>query len=322
MMSFKNPISPFDSPDPFVTYDAKTGYYYALFTRGYCLEIFRSRHAAHIIIDGDSKVIYTPDGEKHGIWGDIWAPEMHRGSDGGWYIYTSGRILPQDSEKRLFIVRALSDDPFGEWEFAGKPSPDVFSIDPTSYIAKDGTQYVCCSRVAPGVGQVLDIVRMETPTTFSEECATVAKAELAWELVPPYDGHRSIVEGGFFVEHQDRLFLVYSANGCWSDEYALGVLEHTGGAICDAANWKKHGQPLLVKGAGAYGPGHASFFRSPDGQELWCAFHAMKEHNEHVVPAARYLHIQRVDFDESGYLVMGEAKGPFAVQQAPSGECR
>jgi GH43 family beta-xylosidase len=82
-----------------------------------------------------------------------------------------------------------------------------------------------------------------------------------------------------------------------------------GGSLCDAANWKKHEKPLLVHGNGVYGPGHASFFRSPDQTEVWCAYHGMKEHNETVTPASRYFHIQRVDFDDCGYPVMGQPVG-------------
>ena len=92
MKTFKNPVSPFDAPDPFMTFDPVTGYYYALFTRGSKLELFRSRHAGSIVTDGDSRIIYLPNGERDGIWGDIWAPEMHRAPNGKWYIYTSGRI--------------------------------------------------------------------------------------------------------------------------------------------------------------------------------------------------------------------------------------
>ena len=57
MKTFHNPVSPFDAPDPFMTWDPVTGYYYALFTRGSRLELFRSRHAGGIVKDGDSKVI-------------------------------------------------------------------------------------------------------------------------------------------------------------------------------------------------------------------------------------------------------------------------
>jgi len=121
MRSFKNPVSPFSAPDPFMTFDPVTGYYYALFTRGTRLELFRSRHAGDIITDNDSRIIYTPNGDRDGILGDIWAPEMHRAPNGRWYIYTSGRIKPEPSQKRLFIMEGPADDPFeGEWIFRGK----------------------------------------------------------------------------------------------------------------------------------------------------------------------------------------------------------
>lgn len=321
MNTFRNPISPFDAPDPFMTYDPVTGYYYALFTRGTRLELFRSRRAACIVTDGDSRIIYTPNGERDGIWGDIWAPEMHRGSNGKWYIYTSGRMNPEPSQKRIFVMEGPSDDPFeGEWIFRGKPFPETFSIDPTAYTAPDGMQYLCSSRVDPVHGQVLDICDLENPYTCGKHSATIARAELDWELVKPYVGDSAIVEGAFFLERGGRLFIIYSANGCWSDHYCLGVLEHTGGSLCDAANWKKHEKPLLVHGNGLYGPGHASFFASPDGSEIWCAYHGMKEHNEHVTPAPRFFHIQKVDFTEDNYPVMGLPTGYEADLIPPSGE--
>ncbi len=320
MKTFRNPISNFSAPDPFITYDRESGYYYALFTRGKHLEIFRSKHAARVVSDNDSKIIYTPNGAEHGVWGDIWAPEMHMGSDGSWYIYTSTRMRPEPSAKCLFILKAKDKDPFGEWEFITKPTPDVFSIDPTIYTDSDGTQYMCCSRVEEGVGQVLDIIKLASPTEFSGEMATIAKAELDWELVPPYVDKWSIVEGAFFIKNMNRLFIVYSANGCWSDDYCLGILEHTGGKICDKENWIKHPTPILVKGNGVYGPGHASFFYSPDGTELWCAYHGMKEHNENATEAPRYMNIQKVNFDDSGFPYLNIAIGYETDIPYPSGE--
>ena len=132
------------------------------------------------------------------------------------------------------------------------------------------------------------------------------------------EAHR--FEVGFFVEKNDRLYIIYSANGCWSDHYLLGVLEHTGGALCDKNNWIKHESPLLVYGNVVYGPCHASFFYSPDKTELWCAYHGLKKHNENATPDTRYMNVQRVDFDDSGYPVMGKAIGYDADIPCPSGE--
>lgn len=317
---FTNPVSHTQAPDPFMTYDRETGYYYLLYTLGDRLELFRSRQAADITLFGESKVIYRANGPRDGIYGDIWAPEMHKGSDGKWYIYTSGRITEAPGQKRLFIVRALSDDPFGEWEFVRMPTPGIFSIDPTMYTAPDGTQYICYSRVDPTDGQVLEICKMTSPLYCDTRKVTIAKAELDWELDPPTVGNKAIVEGAFFLERNGRLFLIYSANGCWQNKYALGVLEHMGGDLCDAGNWKKHPEPLLTYGNGVYGPGHASFFYSPDGSEVWCAYHGMLASNDSKTPAERYMNLQKVEFDETGYPVMGTPIGYETEMLPPSGE--
>ena len=325
MKTFRNPISAYSAPDPFMTYDPVSGFYYSLFTRGRKLELFRSRHAASICADGDSKVIYEPNGERNGIWGDIWAPEMHRAPNGKWYIYTSGRKDEKPSAKRLFIMEAITDDPFGEWRFKCKPTPDVASIDPTIYTAANGQQFIAYAREDRGL--IIDICALENPWTFSDKCAMISRAKYDWEMVPPYVGDETINEGPFFLENGERLFILYSGNGCWSNNYSLGVLEYMGGdkgdpdKMCCAANWIKHEKPVLTPGNGVYGPGHASFFRSPDGTELWCAYHRMKEFNKDATPAPRYFNLQKVDFDESGYPVMGTAVGYETDLTPPSGEC-
>ena len=317
---FNNPISYYDAPDPFITYDADTGYYYGLYTQGDRIEIYRHKHAAEVLIEGESKVIYRATGENV-VWGDIWAPEMHKGPDGLWYIYTSSRITKDPGEKRIFVIGSLTADPFGEWEFKGRPAYDIFSIDPTVYTAPDGTQYMCYSRVDSKNGQVLDIAKMMNPYTCYNG-TTIAKAELDWELVEPYTGKSAILEGAFFLENNGRLFIIYSANGCWSNHYALGVLEYIGGDLCSAKSWKKHPEPLLTYGNEVYGPGHASFFRSPDGTEVWCAYHGMLVSNETVTWAERYCHIQKVEFDETGFPVMGKPIGYDALIDPPSGEIK
>ncbi|MBR6426987.1 MAG: glycoside hydrolase family 43 protein [Clostridia bacterium] len=314
-----NPLAGFDTPDPFMTYDAETGYYYALFTRHDRLEIFRSWHAADIIRGGESKTIYVPNGEKDGVWGMIWAPEMHRGTNGKWYIYTSGLYDPEKWPKRLFIVESETSDPFGDWHFKCKPAPDMYAIDPTVYTHTDGRQYICYSFV-DGDLQTLEIRELENPWTFGEKKAVIARAEYDWELTEPYVGDKAINEGPFFIRNGDRLFIVYSANGAFNAFYCLGVLEYTGGDLVSASSWQKHDRPLLAYGNGVYAPGHASFFRSPDGTELWCAYHAVKEYTETLVETERYMRLQRVEFDGNGYPVMGVPVPDGEELAPPSGE--
>lgn len=319
MAEFKNPLEMRAAPDPFMTYDPETGYYYALFTCGNRLELYRSRHAANILTDKDTLVVFRVN-EKDGIYGCVWAPEMHKAPNGKWYIYTSGSITPGDGQKRLFVMESLTADPFDGFIFKGKLDDDLFAIDPTIYTDENGKQYICYSHSSAEDNQRLEIREMANPYTFGEKSAVVAVAEYPWELVPPYIGKSKINEGAFFVKSGERLFIIYSGNGCWSNDYCLGVVEYKGGDMCSSDSWVKHPEPIFVHGEDTYGPGHASFFKSPDGKELWCAYHVMLSFNEKAVYAPRYFCIQKVDFDETGYPVMGKVPPLDTLHKAPSGE--
>ena len=313
-MQLKNPIFNGNAPDPFITFDAQNGWYYALFSCSNRVELYRSRHAANIISEGECKVIYLPN-EADGILGDLWAPEMHKGSNGRWYIYTSGKTA--DVPKfpwRMFALECQGNDPFGEWKYMGKLFPEICTIDATVYTDPQGGQHLCCARFDKEYGEVLHLYELEDPVTVGKRNAMLSHAELDWELK-----HGRILEGPFFVRQGERLFLIYSANGYESDDYCLGVLEFSGGDLYDPQNWKKHPRPLLTQGEGAYGPGHASFFRSPDESELWCAYHARIEKESDLPKAAmpRYCFIQKVVVAPDSSLSMGKPQHFF---DSPKGE--
>ncbi len=322
--TFNNPIADRDAPDPFVTYDCVTGYYYCLFTCVNRLEIYRSRHAANLLTDNDSVVVFNA-GSESGIYGNIWAPEMHKAPNGKWYIYTSGTAQEDSGEKRLFVMESRTENPFDGFIFKGLLDDDLYAIDPTVYTDRDGRQYICysgCDGNRIKGAQYLVIQELENPWTLGKKKAVISKAKYDWERVPPYDKGAAINEGAFFVKNGSHLYIIYSGNGCWSDEYCLGVLEYTGGDMCSKCSWKKSSEPLFVKGNGVYGPGHASFFRSPDGSELWCAYHGLKQTNLSVTYAPRYLNLQKVSFDKNGYPVMGAPTGYETDIPYPSGEIR
>ena len=317
---FKNPLSMENFSDPFITYDNMTGYYYFIAScQSDVLTIYRSRHVGDILTRGESKDVYNcPEDD---VFGPLWAPEMYKIGN-KWYIYTSCREVDSDNPwdtKRLLILKSKTEDPFDGFEFGSKPDVSIFAIDPTSTII-DGKQYICYSRVAENVGQVLDIREMKDPLTFTDNLSEIARPSLSWELAEGYSLTSGINEGAFFIQKGGRLFIVYSANGCYSDDYCLGVLEHTGGEICDAKNWIKHPEPLFVKGNGIYGVGHASFFSSPDGSEVWCAYHCLLRTNPLRKEMTRNTCVQKISFNEKGYPVMGEPVGIDAEIKEPSGE--
>ena len=324
-----NPLRGGSAPDPFVTYDAATGYYYNLCSDaadsdGFSSQrvvIRRSREAATLRA-GEEKVVYrvTPS---DGTLDYLWAPEMHRAPDGLWYVWTSAAVDEEKRNKRIFVLQSKTADPFDGFVFKGFPDPSLNAIDPTVTTFPDGCQYACISPYGGDKGQWLRIRELKNPWTYGEKWADIAFAELPWELVKPYDTPRKrIVEGAFFLRSPDgrRLFIVYSANGCWSDDYALGVLEYQGGDPCRKEAWKKSPEPLFRKGNGVYGTGHASFFKSPDGTETWCAYHSLKESDPQAKPMARYMNLQKVTFTEDGYPVLGAPVKPGEAHPAPSGE--
>ena len=318
---FVNPLSKENFSDPFITYDEVTGYYYFLAScQSNQMVIYRSKEIGQILKTGECKIVYECG--KGGVFGPMWAPEMYKIGD-RWYIYTSCRRVWDDNMfaeiKVPLILKSKTADPFDGFEFGAKPDESIFAIDPSCTIV-NGKQYICYSRVNEEWVQVLDIREMSDPLTFTDRVAEISRPTLEWELAEGYRGDRAINEGAFFLKSKGRLFIIYSANGCWSDDYCLGVLEYVGGDICASDSWKKHEKPLFCKGNGVFGVGHASFFTSPDGTEVWCAYHCLLHSNPTREEMDRHTCIQKISFDESGYPVMGDPVGINVEIASPSGE--
>jgi GH43 family beta-xylosidase len=76
---------------------------------------------------------------------------------------------------------------------------------------------------------------------------------------------------------------VYSASGCWTEYYSLGLMYADAGSdLMDSASWTKHPEPVFTVSItnGVYAPGHNSFFKSPDGTEDWILYHANSAPNQ------------------------------------------
>lgn len=328
MKTFKNPLWDRQAPDPFITYDTQTGYYYCLFTIGNAIQLYRSKALADILKNDESIIVVdartgvSPEGIKDCVW----APEMHKAPDNKWYIYSSASFSEDinngEMKKRLFVLQSKTENPFDGFCFKGILDESKVGIDPTIYTDKNLKQYICWSSFAMGYdrGQVLEIAEMENPYTMGKKRSVIAYAEKEWELKPPYVGGSAINEGAFFLESAGRLFIIYSGNGAKTEDYGLGVIEYIGGDMCDAKSWKKHSEPVFVTGNGMYGPGHASFFKSPDGKEVWCAYHAMDRLNPDFIWLPRYINVQKFEFDETGYPVKSIPVGWNTPMNVPSGE--
>lgn len=308
--TFVNPMGNCGHPDPCIVYCENEKCYYGISTDGEKLWgtdkliLHRSENFEDMFVKSESCLAYCSNAEDD-TYGYLWAPELHF-INGKWYIYTSCQNAPDDDTKHIIVLEAKTDSPFDGFKMCGHINRNVYAIDPTVYFDEDNEElYLCCSPIIDGM-QMLSIQKLKTPSEPIGEIAIIAKPELEWELVPPYD-KIPIVEGGYFVKSPNgRLFIIYSANGCWSDDYAMGLIEFKGGNIVNSDSWKKYPLPVVKKSNGNYGPGHATFFYSPDKSELWICYHCLETSNPENKPMKRRCHCQRVYFDETGFIHIGE----------------
>ena len=321
--TFVNPLGDDGHPDPCIVYCEKEHCYYGISTTGYplwgddTLIIHRAEHFEDMFRNSESRVAYQSNA-KDDTYGYLWAPELHY-IKGKWYIYTSCQNGPDEVLKHILVLEAKTDSPFDGFKLCGHINRDIFAIDPSvHYDAENDRLYLCSSPVIDGV-QMIAVQELASPAEPIGEMAIVAKPELSWELVPPYVGEKAIVEGGYFVKSPNgRLFIIYSANGCWSDDYAMGLLEYKGGNMASADAWEKYPIPVVTKSNGNFGPGHATFFYSPDGSELWICHHCLCSSNPSNEPMKRRCHCQRVFFDQTGFPHIGELTPCDTPQPIPS----
>ena len=204
---------------------------------------------------------------------ELWAPELQR-IRGRWYIYFAASD-GVNAHHRMYALQAESDDPQGRYVLKGRVSDDSdrWAIDGVA-LELHGKLYFVWSGWPEATGdfpQVLYIAAMRDPWTIAGRRHLIAAPEHAWERAVA-----AVLEGPEPIVHRGRMHLVYSAGASWSDDYSLGLLTYRGGNPLHASSWRKQPLPVFAKNAAAraFGVGHASFVRSPDGKEDWIVYHA------------------------------------------------
>lgn len=307
-------VAPGACPDPFITYDNVTDYYYGLSTQNSVIKLHRSKKLADLFMGNESLVVYSTGKE---VLESMWAPEMFF-IDGKWYIYSSGKIVPEDDTKRMFVLESETADPFDGFHFKAYLSKDIFGIDPTLYLDKShGKNYICFSQVIDGI-QWISIAELTNPWTMKKVTPISDPRDHVWESLGGYP----LNEGPFFITKNGRLFIIYSANGCYNDTYRLGLLELKGNNLLSKDSWEKYEKEIFMlnRPGGIFAPGHASFFYSPDYTELWVAYHCYYSPNQGDRRRMRVCQVQPISFDETGFPIMGKPLANGTMIPVPSGE--
>lgn len=278
---FTNPLLP-SGADPWVI--EKDGFYYYTHTTGRNIVLYKTKNLGDLK-DAKRKLIWQPP-ENTMYSKQIWAPELHR-IDGKWYFYFAADDGVNENH-RLYVLENDAADPMkGEWTFLGKitDSTDKWAIDGSVFQHKDQWYITWSGWEGDKNGQQdIYLAKLKNPWTIEGRRVRISSPVLEWERHgdlndPNNPPHVAVNEGPQILRKNNKLFIVYSASGCWTDHYGLGLLELTGNSLLDSLSWKKWPQPVFQTSVAnkVFAPGHNSFFKSPDGKEDWIIYHANSE---------------------------------------------
>ena len=284
------------------------GYYYFTCSNGKNLKLWKTRDLADLDT-AESRVVWAPPPDTE-YSEQIWAPELHQ-LDHKWYLY----FAADDGENRhhhIFVLENAADDPFtGEWTLKGMVVDPSYrwAIDP-AILSQGNKNYLVWSGWpdTKNVIQNLYIAELKNPWTIKGSRKLISTPTESWEKhvgmtdptveVP----RRGVNEGPEPLIHNGKIFMVYSASGCWTDHYGLGMLTlEAGKNPMKQHSWVKSKDPVFSADAagGTYGPGHNGFFASPDGTQDWIIYHANSLPGQGCGDT-RSVRMQRFDWNEDG----------------------
>jgi GH43 family beta-xylosidase len=319
--SFTNPIG--DLADPHITYI--DGYYYYTGTTGGDISMKRS-----LTIEGLKQISFTKlfgPGYTGAQVANYWAPELFK-LDGKWYIYyTASQTGTNTDNQRTYVLENANTNPLSNnWVFKGKiysPGSDYWAIDGT-VLELSGSRYFLWSGVNAATHfsgsskpQRIFISLMSNPWTLTGgRTLLVSPGEISGGNIG------DVSEAPVILMKDSKVFMIYSANGCWTSDYKLGMMSmDTSSDPLNINSWTKYADPVFVSNPSnnSYGPGHNSFFKSPDGTEYWIAYHATPN------PAGdcgntRTTRAQKIMFDSGGIPQFGQLEILGEPLNAPKGE--
>ena len=268
--TFTNPIG--RGADPSIT--VVDGRYWSVQSTGNGVSL-RSSTSVATLATAEAEVIFQ-GGDEGSPCCEWWAPELQE-IDGRWYVY----VAADDGDNvnhRSYVLEADAIE--GPYRFAGqlRLPGNRWSIDATVFEV-GSERYVSWSGW-PGATngqQNLYLAKLTSPTAARGRAALISEPRLDWETKAGTVGVL-VNEGPAALVRNGKVFLTYSGSGCWTPDYAIGLLTADADAdLLDPKSWTKDPEPLFRGGeeSGQWGTGHHSFFTSPDGSETWFAYHAV-----------------------------------------------
>lgn len=206
---------------------------------------------------------------------EVWAPELHF-LDGRWYVYVAADDGKNENH-RMYVLATKGANINEEFSFLGKitDKSDKWAIDGSPFKFKGKLYFVWSGwEGEQNVQQNIYIAEMDSPTSIKSERVKISQPDFEWEKRGSSKDLPTINEGPEILEHNGKLFLIYSAAGSWSDHYCLGMLELTGNNPLTAAAWTKTPKPVFQSNESVTSPGHASFIKI--GKQDYIVYHSAR----------------------------------------------
>ena len=200
--------------DPAVIF--KDGQFHLAQSAGGGIHLRRSATIAGLAT-ASSPTIYTPPSSEGT---ELWAPEIHWLSN-RWYLYytLNTNSASNGRARRGFVAESQDSNATGPYTARGPIFRDYWNIDGSVFPWNGQLYYIFSGEPVQGA-QCIYIARMSNPYTLATTPTQISAPVEPWETI----GTPNVNEGPWGFERGGQLFISYSASGCWTDDYTLGLL--------------------------------------------------------------------------------------------------
>ncbi|WP_306216218.1 family 43 glycosylhydrolase [Actinoplanes sp. RD1] len=312
-VAFTNPVAaaPYGA-DPWMGY--YNGNYYVATTTWNSQIVVKKAASVAALPGAPETVVFT--GTAAASCCNVWAPSLHQ-LNGRWYLYYSAGTAACCDGQRSFVLESSGSDPLGPYTFKGQLNVQAnngWAID-GSVATINGQNYFLYSAWV-GDLQSLFIAPLTNPWTAGAYGTRISSPAYDWEK-----SGANVEEAPYVLQRNGVTYLTFSASSCNTPDYKLGMLTLTGSNPLAASSWTKKSTPIFQRSDAnsVYGPGHHSFFTSPDGTETWLAYHA-NETTAQGCGATRTTRIKKVTWNSDGTPNLGTPDRLSTALTAPAGD--
>lgn len=185
----------------------------------------------------------------------VWAPDVfYNADDRKFYLYYT-------VNRQIGV--AVADQPDGKFSERGKLIKGA--IDAHMFHDEDGKYYLYYVTY-PGFR--IHAQLMESPTVKKGRPLSILSPSEPWEKRP-----YPLTEAPWMLKHKGIYYLLYSGGGADTQDYAIGYAtsKNPMGPFT-----RYPGNPIMYKGDGIFGPGHASVTKDLRGN-LWMVYHQQRD---------------------------------------------